>query len=90
MCSEHKEVEVNVGEIILTRRLCDLWCEDLDESLEIIEKGSILLVLQKGLSRRPKRLNVNLYRKVLTPMGNVGWVNLDNCQVERDASSIHL
>ena len=69
----------SVGDVVATWRPCHLWNEDLDDPLLNIKVGTLLLVLGIGNIRRPKRLNPMHYRQVLTPTGDVGWINLDNC-----------
>lgn len=57
-----------------------VWDEDLYEDLVELGRGSLLIVLATHHPRRPKRLNPEMYRKVLTTAGIVGWVHLDNCE----------
>jgi hypothetical protein len=56
-----------------------VWDDDLDESLDELAKGDLMLILAESNPKRPKRLNPGFYRKVLTQGGRVGWVHLDNC-----------
>jgi hypothetical protein len=86
--SEHTEEVMTIprpsaGDILFTRVTCDVWSEDLDETVETLKKGSMVLVVQKGCPKYPKRLNVQFYRKILTPQGNTGWIHLDNCKIDK-------
>ena len=42
-----------------------------------------MIVLAAGHPNRPKRLNPEYYRKVLTANQKIGWVHLDNCEPVR-------
>ena len=69
-----------VGSLLATKfSIVHVWDEDLSEDLEELSKGSLLIVIATYHPRRPKRLNPQLYRKVLTSSGIVGWVHMDNC-----------
>ena len=69
-----------VGSLLITKfSIVHVWDEDLSEDLEELSKGSVLIVIATYHPRRPKRLNPQLYRKVLTSSGIVGWVHMDNC-----------
>lgn len=65
---------------------------DLQDAVDVTtEMGTFLIVVDDKLppncaagSARisaTDRLNLNLYVKVLTPRGTIGWVHTDNCQV---------
>ena len=56
-----------------------VWNDDLDDEIDELTKGDLVLILAESNPRRPKRLNPTLYRKVLTPNKRVGWIHLDNC-----------
>ena len=70
-----------VGSLLITKfSIVHVWDEDLGDDLEELEKGSLLIVLDVHHPRRPKRLNPQCYRKVLTSSGIVGWIHIDNCE----------
>ena len=69
-----------MGDTVVITRRCQVWHEDLDEAVCNVSPGDVLLVVQVGHERRPKRLNPTLYGKVVTPAGSVGWLHFDNCE----------
>lgn len=70
-----------VGELLRSKfSIVHVWDEELGEDLEELGKGSLLIVLDVCHPQRPKRLNPQFYRKVLTSSGIVGWIHLDNCE----------
>ena len=69
-----------VGEMLLARYgHVHVWDENLDDSVDELRKGEVMIVLATSHPTRAKRLNPAWYRKVLTQGGRVGWVHLDNC-----------
>jgi hypothetical protein len=56
-----------------------VWDENLDDDLDELNRGEVMLVIAEFHPHRAKRLNPEFYRKVLTPNKKVGWVHLDNC-----------
>ena len=73
------EIHPKVGEMITPSFTCDLWNEDLDDPVDEVYRGESLLVLALVNPRRPKRINPEFYRMVLSPRGVAGWIHLDNC-----------
>lgn len=71
----------NIGETITPKFSCNLWNEDLDDPIDEVYSGETLLVIASSHPKRPKRLNSNFYRFVLSPRGVAGWVHLDNCLI---------
>jgi hypothetical protein len=67
------------GEMIVAAHSCVAWGEDLEDEVDSLRRGDLLLVIQMGSTRFKKRLNSVLYAKVVTPRGAVGWVHIDNC-----------
>jgi hypothetical protein len=76
----------NVGEMIMAKfSHVHVWDENLDDSIDELNAGEFMIVLATSHPTRKKRLNPNLYRKVLTQSARVGWVHLDNCsEVDAD------
>jgi hypothetical protein len=68
-----------VGEMITPSFSCNLWDENLDEMVDEVYRGELLLVLATEIKKRPKRINPDFYRMVLSSHGKVGWIHLDNC-----------
>jgi hypothetical protein len=58
-----------------------VWNEDLDDETDELGKGEFMIVLAMSHPSRPKRLNPEYYRKVLTSNKKIGWVHLDNCEL---------
>ena len=56
-----------------------VWNDDLDDEIDELTMGDLVLILAESNPKRPKRLNPTLYRKVLTHNNRVGWIHLDNC-----------
>lgn len=56
-----------------------VWDEDLNNEVDELDKHQLMIVLATNHPKRPKRLNPNLYRMVLTGNQKIGWVHLDNC-----------
>ena len=76
---EVSDLHPKIGEMITPMFSCDLWDEDLDEPVDEVYRGEPLLVLALVNPKRPKRINPDFYRMVLSPRGTVGWIHLDNC-----------
>lgn len=70
-----------IGEMIKPMFSCNLWDENLDEIVDEVYRGECLLVLATSNKKRPKRINPDFYRMVLSPRGVAGWIHLDNCDV---------
>lgn len=70
-----------IGEMIRPKFSCNLWNEDLDEIVDEVYRGESLLVVAKNHPKRPKRINPELYRMVVSPRGAIGWIHLDNCEM---------
>ncbi len=73
-----------VGDLIRSK-FCHvhIWDEDLDDDVDELKKGEFMIVLAAGHPNRPKRLNPEYYRKVITVNQKIGWVHLDNCEPVR-------
>jgi hypothetical protein len=70
-----------IGELIRSKfSHVHIWDENLEEEIDEVGAGHFMIVLAIGHPHRPKRLNPNLYRKVLTANKKIGWVHLDNCE----------
>jgi hypothetical protein len=57
-----------------------VWDQDLNDEMDELGKGEFMIVLAESHPTRPKRLNPEYYRKVLTSNKKIGWVHLDNCE----------
>lgn len=70
----------HVGDLLVTRfDHVHAWDEDLDDTVDELSKGEIILIIATCHPTRMKRLNPKFYRQVLTPRSIIGWVHLDNC-----------
>ena len=74
-----------VGELLRSKfSHVHVWNENLDDEADELSKGEFMIVLGSVHPKRPKRLNPEFYRMVLTQNKKIGWVHLDNCDaVER-------
>ena len=74
-----------VGELLRSKfSHVHVWNENLDDEADELSKGEFMIVLGSVHPKRPKRLNPEFYRMVLTQNQKIGWVHLDNCDaVER-------
>lgn len=72
------------GDFLIPIFDCGLWTDEMEDAA-VLRRGELLLVLSTthyyACSHNPPkvRLNHQLYRRVLTASGRVGWVHQDNC-----------
>ncbi len=79
-----EETKPIVGDLIRSKYShVHVWKEDLDDEVDELGRGEFMIVLAAGHPNRPKRLNPEYYRKVLTANQKIGWVHLDNCEPVR-------
>lgn len=72
----------HVGDLLVTRYShVHVWDEDLEDTVDELIKGELMLIIAASHPTRKKRLNPEFYRQVLTQSRIVGWVHLDNCDV---------
>lgn len=70
-----------VGELLRSKfSHVHVWDENLDDETDELSKGEFMIVLGSVHPKRPKRLNPEFYRQVLTANKKIGWVHLDNCE----------